>query len=66
MYPVEIILNFCKDLELAKKFDRESIIMASIADRLDKSLDTYKRCLSKDVEYLKFRKNLNIIRKLNK
>ena len=66
MSSIEIIINFCRDLQIAKEIDRESIIMNAIAERLDKSLEVYKNCLSKDVEYLKFRKNLSVIRKLNK
>lgn len=66
MSSIELLNTICNDLAEAKKSDRESIIINSIADRLDKSLDIYMKSLSKDVEYLKYRKNLNVVRKLNK
>ena len=66
MSTIDIISNFCKELQIAKAIDRESIIMDAISERLEKSLDIYKNCLSKDVEYLKHRKNLSVARKLNK
>lgn len=66
MPTIELLNSICVELKEAKTIDRESIIINCISQRLDQSLDNYMNSLDKDVEYLKYRRNLSIVRKLSK
>ena len=61
-----ILESFIYDIEDAKKYDREEVIIQVINQRLDKCLASYVTALNKDLQYLKHRKEINLVRKLNK
>lgn len=61
-----ILESFISDIAEAKKYTREEIIIQVISERLDKCLTSYVTMLNKDIQYLKHRKEINLIRKLNK
>ena len=61
-----LLKSFIDDLESAKKYDRDEIIINAISFRLDKCLDSYITNLNKDLQYLKDRKQINLLRKLNR
>lgn len=65
-----MIYSFCrkslKEIEMYKGRSREDILMARVAERLDKSFETYQKELSDSTEYLLRRKEINVLRKLNK
>lgn len=62
----KIITSFLFDIQEAKKFDREHALLEYITSRLDTALDNYIETLDKDAEYLKFRNNLKLAKRLNK
>lgn len=65
-----MITNFCtralKELQQYKGQSKEDILMKRVAERLDKSFETYQKELSDSTEYLLRRKEINVLRKLNK
>lgn len=65
-----MITNFCKrnikELQQYKGQSREDILMKRVTERLDKSFETYQKELSDSTEYLLRRKEINVLRKLNK
>ena len=65
-----MIYSFCrkslKEIEMYKGRSREDILMARVEERLDKSFETYQKELSDSTEYLLRRKEINVLRKLNK
>ena len=66
MSSIIILNNIIDDIHAAQKVDRESVIIELITNRLDICLDTYINTLNKDVQYLKARNHLKMIRKLTK
>ena len=67
---LEMITNFCtralNELQQYKGQSKEDILMKRVAERLDKSFETYQKELSDSTEYLLRRKEINVLRKLNK
>lgn len=65
-----MITNFCKraikELQEYKGQSKEEILMKRVAERLDKSFETYQKELADSTEYLLRRKEINVLRKLNK
>ena len=65
-----MITNFCKraikELQQYKGQSKEEILMKRVAERLHKSFETYQKELADSTEYLLRRKEINVLRKLNK
>lgn len=65
-----MITNFCKraikELQQYKGQSKEEILMKRVSERLDKSFETYQKELADSTEYLLRRKEINVLRKLNK
>lgn len=66
MSAIIILNNIIDDIHAAQKVDRESVMIELITSRLDTCLDAYINTLNKDVQYLKARNHLKMIRKLTK
>ena len=62
----QILMSFLRNIQEAKNVDRDTVMMELISKRLEKCTDIYIKTLSKDLDYLKARNEIKLIRKLTK
>ena len=62
----QILMSFLRNIQEAKNVDRDTVIMELISKRLEKCTDIYIKTLTKDLDYLKARNEIKLIRKLTK
>lgn len=62
----DICLKMLSELSQYKNSDKEELMLKYINERLDRSFQSYEADIKRGVEYLNYRNELRVLKKLNR